>query len=143
MPPKLNSPYLLVADDDRDDIELFGDAFTLRNPTIPIESVNSGKQLIKFLDECSVASLPTLLLLDYQLHDLSGPEILAQLGGSPRYKQMIKVMWSTSRRVKDMEDCKKLGAAHYFVKPSGNDELEKMITAASVLFSSAAAKAGS
>jgi CheY-like chemotaxis protein len=142
MPPKLNAPYLLVADDDRDDVELFGDAFTLRNPAVPIASVYSGKQLIEFLEQCSVASLPTLLLLDYQLHDASGPEILTQLRSNPMYKQIVKVMWSTSRRVKDMEDCKKLGAAHYFVKPSGNEELEKIIADASALFSSAVAKVG-
>lgn len=142
MPPKPNVPYLLVVDDDRDDIDLFGDAFSTRNPTIPVEAVYSGKQLIEFLDQCSAASLPTLLLLDYQLHDVSGPEILVQLRANPLYRQILKVMWSTSRRVKDMEDCKKLGAAHYFVKPSGNEELEKIIADATALFCSAAAKVG-
>jgi CheY-like chemotaxis protein len=59
--------------------------------------------------------------------DLDGPEVLRHLAANKRYKQLIKVMWSTSRRVKDIEDCKRLGASHYLVKPSDNQELQHMI----------------
>jgi hypothetical protein len=49
------------------------------------------------------------------------------LAADARYRNLTKVMWSTSRRVKDMEDCKKLGAAHYLIKPADYRELKNMI----------------
>jgi CheY-like chemotaxis protein len=118
-------PYLLIADDDQDDLDLFTEAFVRDNPGYDVEHAPGGKAVLQFLDNAD--ELPLVLILDFQMPDLNGPEVLRQLAADNRYKNLVKVMWSTSRRIKDMEDCKSLGAAHYLVKPGDNRELNSMI----------------
>jgi len=120
-----HTPYLLLVDDDSDDRELFTEAFMKQNPGFAVEHASSGKAVLQFL--ANATELPVVLVLDYQMPDMNGPEVLQFLAASQRYKDVVKVMWSTSRRVKDMEDCKKLGASYYLVKPGDNQELDNMI----------------
>lgn len=121
----INTPYLLIADDDQDDRDLFTEAFIQQNPGYLVKHAAGGMAALQFLDTAD--ELPIVLVLDYQMPDLNGPEVLQQLATDPRYKHLVKVMWSTSRRIKDMEDCKKLGAAHYLVKPGDTKELHGII----------------
>jgi len=118
-------PYLLIVDDDQDDLDIFTEAFVRDIPGYHVEHATGGKAVLQFLEKAP--ELPVVLILDYQMPDLNGPDVLRHLAANPRYKRLTKVMWSTSRRVKDMEDCKKLGAAHYLIKPSDNKELKNMI----------------
>lgn len=118
-------PYLLIADDDQDDLDIFTEAFVRQNPGYSVAHATGGKAALQFLN--SARELPTIVVLDYQMPDLTGPEVLKELSIDARYKHMVKVMWSTSRRIKDMEDCKRLGASYYLVKPGDNKELEHMI----------------
>lgn len=121
----LPMPYLLIVDDDQDDLDIFTEAFNRHNPGYDVEHAPGGKAALQFLDEA--AELPLALVLDYQMPDLNGPEVLRHLAANPRYKNLIKVMWSSSPRIKDMDDCKKLGATHYLIKPADNKELTIMI----------------
>ena len=125
-------PYLLLVDDDPDDRDLFMEAFSKQNPDCVVEQANSGRGVLAFLE--SVDELPAVLLLDYQMPDLNGPEILQHLAANSRYKEMTKIVWSTSQQVKDMEDCKRLGAAHYMVKPVDTIELNNIIRQVTTIF---------
>lgn len=118
-------PYLLIADDDQDDLDIFTEAFVRHHPGYDVEHAPGGKAVLQFLDKAP--ELPLVLILDYQMPDLNGPEVLQHLAANIRYKNLMKIMWSTSRRIKDMEDCKKLGAAHYLVKPGDNQELNHIV----------------
>jgi CheY-like chemotaxis protein/catechol 2,3-dioxygenase-like lactoylglutathione lyase family enzyme len=122
-----HKPYLLLVDDDPDDILLFSDAIRQNNSRFSVQTLGGGKELLQFLERCTPQALPTLLLLDYQLNDLNGPELLKIFKAHPLYKNIRTVMWSTSRRVKDMEVCLQLGAVHYFIKPAGNEELQVLV----------------
>ena len=125
-------PYLLLADDDPDDRDLFIDSFLRQHPGYKIEQRSSGRDVLSFLQGAD--ALPTILLLDYQMPDMNGPEVLEQLAAHARYQQMIKIMWSTSQRKKDMEACKKLGALHYFVKPGNTSELLYIVQQVRTIF---------
>ncbi|HEV2482234.1 MAG TPA: response regulator [Puia sp.] len=129
-------PYLLIADDDQDDLDIFTEAFVRDIPGYHVEHAPGGKAALQFLDKAT--ELPLVLILDYQMPDLNGPDVLRHLAADSRYEQMTKVMWSTSRRIKDMEDCKKLGATHYLIKPGDNKELSHMIHQMTTILDSAA-----
>src|SRR5690348_10681388 len=122
---KPNAPYLLVVDDDADDWLLFEQEFFTQTPGTDLIYKNSGDALMQYLDDCMSVDLPYILLLDFKLPDFNAPEILRLLNSDDRYKHIIKVVWSTSRRTKDMEDCKRLGATDYFIKPARSSELNK------------------
>ena len=131
-------PYILLADDDPEDRQDFIDEFNDQNPGIAVTNMQSGRELLSYLSECLPDRLPTVIVLDYQIPDLNGPQILSHLGANERYKQIVKVIWSTSRRTKDIEECKRLGATDYIFKPDSIDELKHAIHVVTTIFETAA-----
>jgi CheY-like chemotaxis protein len=127
-------PYLLILDDDPEDRDLIAEAFQVQNPEVMIKHAGASEELLSYLGRCAEDDLPTVLLLDYQMPGLNGREVLQALQTDTRYNSIVKVMWSTSQRVKDMQDCKKLGASHYLIKPSSNTELDKLIHQLKAIF---------
>jgi len=135
---KPNSRYLLVVDDDADDWLFFEQEFYKQTSGTELVYRDSGDALMQYLDACMPGDLPCILLLDFKLPDLSAPEILELLNSNDKYKQIIKVVWSTSPRFKDMDACMRSGAKYYFIKPTQNDELYKLVGEVSALLNSAA-----
>ncbi|HXD79234.1 MAG TPA: response regulator [Puia sp.] len=131
----LLSSYLMVADDDADDRLLFGAEFELLNPDISVKYAGSGSELLDYLAHCPTAGLPAVILLDYKMHDVSGPEVLQILMADRRYAEIVVVVWSTSQRAEDMEKCKRLGAVEYLVKPGTNDDLDQIVRRLATFFS--------
>jgi len=135
---QMANPYILIADDDPEDRQALFDELARQNPGVTVKHVGGGRELLHFLNECTIYQLPALLVLDYQMPDLSGPQVLQQLSVDDRYSQIVKVMWSTSRRMKDMEECRRLGASHYIVKPDTIAEMEKATRQLTAIFEMAA-----
>jgi len=86
------------------------------------------------LEDCTSSTLPTVLLIDYQMPGLNGLALLQALQTNPKYKGITKIMWSSSHRVKDMEDCKRYGASYYLIKPATNAELQKVVRQLTAVF---------
>lgn len=120
-------PYILLADDDPDDLNVFLQAFSEVHPHASIRTVTDGQRLFEFLDGCDPDELPSLILIDYKMPIISGPEVLQKLASSPEYADIPKVVWSASERTQDIENCIRLGATGYFVKPASAKELDELI----------------
>ena len=58
---------------------------------------------------------------------ITGPEVLERLSSHPIYSPIHKIVWSTSERTKDIQECLRLGAAAYFKKPATAKELDHII----------------
>ena len=116
---------ILLAEDDIDDQELLIDTFSQIDPTIQLEAFTTGKKILKYLEDLSENSLPSLIILDYNIPEMNGAEILKQLETS-RYHEIVKLVWSTSDSPMYKNTCLSLGAAAYFVKPSNISGLMEM-----------------
>ena len=130
----MTPPYLLLVDDDPDDCDLFSEAFHSRNPDIAVKYAGGGREVLDFLERCEKDQLPAVLLIDYQMPGINGRELLRILQANSRYRHLVKVMWSTSIRVKDMEDCKRDGALQYLIKPATNEDLDQVIHQMTTIF---------
>lgn len=119
--------YIVVVDDDSEDRQTFAEEFAHQYPAIAIRQAESGRELLLYLEQCPTEHLPALLVLDFQMPDLSGPDVLRILAANARYSKIVKIVWSNSQRTKDREDCKRLGAIQYMVKPGTIDELKNTI----------------
>lgn len=126
--------YILLADDDPDDQDAFSEAFIRHNPNAFVKTVNDGKELLEWLDGCPADGLPTLIMLDYKMPVLSGPEALQVLASNAAYAHIPKLVWSSSVRTKDIDECMRLGAARYFKKPSSFQELAESIRQINEIF---------
>ena len=120
------SPFIFLAEDDIDDQELLAEAFAQLDSTISIKAVNNGKKAIAFLEGLSPENNPCLIILDYNLPELSGAEILERLNHLRQYEDIIKVVWSTSSSPVYEKICLDLGAKAYLVKPNDISGIQRL-----------------
>ena len=81
-----SQPTIFVADDDADDRELLMKAFQQITDRHHLKAVSSGKALIDLLSRKSKSELPCLIVLDYNMPELDGMEVLKFLQNSERYR---------------------------------------------------------
>jgi CheY-like chemotaxis protein len=118
-----DSYTILLADDDPDDQELIVHAFTEVSPSFRLHIVNDGKEAIDFLSTVSDSKLPCLIVLDYNMPELNGAQVLLKLTNDKRYEAIPKVILSTSSNPKYIQDCLHKGAHAYRVKPDNFAQL--------------------
>ncbi len=61
--------------------------------------------------------LPTLILLDLKMPKVSGLEVLRFIKTSETLRMIPVVVLSSSRELRDLEECYQIGANAYVVKP--------------------------
>jgi len=123
-----SAPFIFLAEDDIDDQELLTEAFQHHNENIKVHSVNNGKKAVNYLNGLSQDAMPCLIVLDFNLPEVDGSEILHFLSQESKFVNIPKVVWSTSNSQPYREACLALGATAYFTKPndiSGIDKLAK------------------
>jgi CheY-like chemotaxis protein len=89
--------------------------------------VNDGKELIDFLTTTSDNKLPCLIVLDYNMPEMNGAQVLQMLTCDQRYHNIPKIILSTSSNPKYIQDCLHKGAKAYRVKP---DNFSQLVTIA-------------
>lgn len=113
--------YILVAEDDIDDQELLEQALRTIKPDLEILFFTNGNKFRLYLDKLEDSNLPDLILLDYNLPELSGVDILKYMKERERYSLIPKIIWSTSNSVVFKNQSMALGATDYIVKPINFD----------------------
>jgi CheY-like chemotaxis protein len=109
---------IFLAEDDVDDQEFLEDALRSIDPAVKLVSFTSGAKFIEQLDRTDDAALPSLIILDYNIPEINGAEILKHLNNSSRYDSIQKIIWSTSNSSLYSKTCMDLGARDYVIKPS-------------------------
>ena len=117
---------ILAADDDLEDLELMEDAFSSLKPDIALHKVTNGRAVIDYLNNRPDSDLPCLIILDYNMPELNGSQVLAKIGKEKRYADIPKLVLSTSSAPIHIHECMVNGAAEYYVKPNSLRELETL-----------------
>ena len=118
---------ILLADDDVEDLELIEDAIRKIKSSVSIDTVTNGKSVIEYLVRQPDQLLPHLIILDYNMRELNGSEVLSIICTEKRYIEIPKIIFSTSSHREHIEECIKNGATQYFVKPNNIKELEIVV----------------
>ena len=109
---------ILLAEDDIDDQELLAEAFREINPEIILVAFTSGRRFLNYTQELEASEIPDLIILDYNIPEINGAELLQHLDEDTRFHSVAKLVWSTSNSPQYEISCKALGAKAYLVKPS-------------------------
>ena len=132
MPQKVNtsrdlpSKFILLGEDDADDQEMLKEVFTSIDISFVLFFVNNGKEVLSALEKLKDDQMPCLIVLDYNMPGLNGADILRELGTNERYKNIPKVVWSTSGSEKFRNVCLELGAVDYVIKPNNVKGIEEV-----------------
>jgi CheY-like chemotaxis protein len=107
---------IYLADDDLDDQELLIYAFQQITDSYHLKVVSSGRELIHHLSLLDDSELPCLIVLDYNMPGLTGKDILIYLHNSNRYRNIPKVIYTTSNRFSDKSESLQFGAQDFITK---------------------------
>ena len=116
--------HILICDDDVEDIELLEEALLKLEPDLTFDLASSGEEVIRILTTSSSDSLPSLVVLDYNMPGLTGPEVLSVVSNNASLKNIPIVVLSTSNLPQHERLCRNNGAADYFVKPSSIEQID-------------------
>jgi len=115
-----------LGEDDADDQEMLKEVFRSIDTAFVLFFVNNGKEIISALEKLKDDQMPCLIVLDYNMPGLNGADILRELSTNERYKNIPKVVWSTSGSEKFRNICLELGAVDYVIKPNNVVGLEEV-----------------
>ncbi len=124
MPP--TSKFILIGEDDLDDQEILQEIFSKMDNSVPLVFVNNGNGVLDLLNTLEADHLPNLIVLDYNMPGMNAAEILRELMNYPGYRDIPRIIWSTSTSETFKKTCLELGATDYVVKPSNINELTEI-----------------
>jgi len=114
---------ILMADDDIEDLELIEEAILNIEPEAILHKFFNGHSAIEFLHSAPDDALPCLIILDYNMPELKGSEVLSYMLSKKRYATIPKIVLSTSNAYMHKHECINNGASEYIVKPDNMKEL--------------------
>lgn len=115
--------HLLHADDDSDDRFFFDMILKGLVTSTRLTSVEDGEKLMIHLSQ-NFDPLPDVLFLDLNMPRKNGLECLKEIKQNENLKQLPVVIYSTSLH-KDLADQLYNSGAHYYIRKSSLEELEK------------------
>lgn len=117
----------LLADDDRDDREMFSEALAALDPRIICDGVEDGREALKFLS--SSKTFPSVIFVDINMPVMDGWQLLRTLKTDTHYVDIPVIVYSTSSRPKDFATAIDLGAACFVTKPDNFKLMKGMLKA--------------
>jgi two-component system, response regulator len=87
----------------------------------------SGKEALAALQNITKADLPQLILLDINLPDISGIDLLTSIKKDKNLSNISVVILTGSNEDQDIQKSYDLGASSYLVKPISNEALMLVI----------------
>ena len=118
----LKPPYVLLVEDNEDDVELTLRAFRKHGVTSEVVVAKNGVEALDFLFARSayagrdITHVPQVVLLDVNLPMVNGLEVLRQIRGSSTTQLVPVVMLSSSTEPRDVQDSYTFGANSYVHK---------------------------
>ena len=123
-----NTFTCLLVDDDEDDLEIFEIALNDTGESYQCITAANGVDALQKLEK-EEAFTPDFIFLDLNMPVMNGVECLREIKKNVRLRDIPVIIYSTSSYIKDIEEMKRLGAAHFFTKPSSIDALSKILLA--------------
>jgi CheY-like chemotaxis protein len=128
-----NEVDILLVDDSQNDVDLTLHALRAENLANPVFVARDGEEALEFLfctglhAQRSFDRPPKLVLLDLKLPKVDGMQVLRQVKGDARTKNIPVVLMTSSREERDLLNGYNLGANSYLQKPVDFDEFRKMV----------------
>lgn len=109
---------ILLADDDKEDQLILSDAFQQIGITNAVHFEDNGEGALAHLEQSYQENqLPQLIILDLNMPRMNGTQTLRLLKADQRFSHIPIIIYSTSLNNIERDECIKLGAHSYIIKP--------------------------
>ncbi len=119
------APEILMVDDNPADLDLTSEVLAQSNQRFHVNTVTDGAEAISFLrrqGKYAKAPVPDLVVLDLNLPQKDGCEVLSNIKADPSLAKIPVVIFTTSQASSDVARSYKLGANCYLQKPGNLPE---------------------
>ncbi|MDP1800872.1 MAG: response regulator [Bacteroidota bacterium] len=107
---------ITLADDDKDDQDLFKEALDHTSVPTELTTEDNGQDLMDNLRDPEIPN-PDVIFLDINMPGKNGKECLKEIKADEDLKDIPTVMYTTSTHDKDIDETYKTGASLYVPKP--------------------------
>ena len=124
----MKGKFILLVEDNPDDIKLTQWAFKKCGNTTPMVIIQDGAEALEYLFGIGAhagrdpADLPAVMLLDINLPKVDGLEVLRRLRADARTRRLPVVVLTSSKEDQDLLMSYDLGANSYVRKPVDYDQ---------------------
>src|SRR5947208_14738723 len=129
----LNGEFILLVDDNPDDVLLIQRAFQKAGLRDALKVVGDGAQAIQYLSGSGLYAdrqrfpLPFLVLLDLKMPGTDGFDVLHRVREDRELRRLLVVVLTSSNLQSDVDRAYDLGANSYLVKPVEFEEMVHLI----------------
>ena len=125
----MSKPYILLVEDNPDDVELTQRAFAKNHIANEIVVLNDGAAALEFLfsSERNGRGLPQVILLDLKLPKVSGLEVLERIRHEKETCFIPTVILTSSKQEEDLLEGYRLGVNSYVRKPVDFNEFVEAV----------------
>lgn len=120
------APRVFIVEDDSPTLRLYEEAFREVESSVQIESARDGEKALALLTKSVTdATPPDVVVLDLDIPKVHGTEVLRELRDRGHLSKLSVVVISGNDDQETINECYRLGANSYIVKPEDyNDLLE-------------------
>ncbi|MDH7463061.1 response regulator [Chitinophagaceae bacterium 26-R-25] len=109
---------ILLVDDDMEDRFLIEDSFKEIGVSDLLHFEENGENALNYLEQSFYKdALPCLIILDLNMPKMNGTQILRFLKDNDKFINLPVIIFSTSLNAIEKEECLRLGAYSYVIKP--------------------------
>jgi CheY-like chemotaxis protein len=116
---------ILFAEDSEDDVFLLQRACRRAQLPNPLTFVRDGREAIDYLSGAEAG--PSCVVLDVKMPYHNGLDVLRWIRNQPKLNHAVVMMMTSSAQEQDIREAYRLGVDAYLVKPSGSDELDRLV----------------
>ena len=110
-------PFIVYCDDDEDDLFFLRESLEGHCPELRLQTFVYGPEALRFLEQLAENGCkPSLVILDINMHPLSGKELLVFLRANRFYDDVPLVLFTTSSMSHDQQFASKHNAS-FITKP--------------------------
>jgi CheY-like chemotaxis protein len=117
--------FILLVEDDPDDVDLMREALVANKVSYEIETINQGDKVIPYLKVCK--KFPDVIILDLNIPKLHGREVLKQVKTAGDLMHIPVAILTTSSSPVERENCLNMGADIFMTKPSSVNGFNEMV----------------
>jgi len=121
-----DSKLLMIVEDNLADVMLARESLQPVLASHRLTTFSDGASASEYLSDCS-NELPDLILLDLNLPRMDGRELLKEVKGSERLREIPIVILTTSNAPRDRHDTYQLHANSFVTKPVELDEYARTL----------------
>jgi CheY-like chemotaxis protein len=121
---------VLLVEDSLGDVRMTREALRDVNKSIRLHVASDGQEAMAFLRHEAAyvhSPRPEIILLDLNLPQMDGREVLARIKGDPSLSTIPTVILTASDADSDIVKCYQLQANCYFSKPANWDEFDRLV----------------